>query len=499
MIFPKLIQSDAQNLLAHLPDDLATLIYIDPPWCTSAANELNENDIAKLYLYVALQSKNILTSKGVLAWHAPPEWLGRVRNILDSIFSIDRFTSEIILKHKGFYSSSCIPRHSHTSLLIYTKTDNFKYVAPTGEVNSKYFNKVDSGGRLYSLIDITTPFVRPSLTFEWRGNCPPTNRSWRFTLDKLEDLYSQGHIDIQAGQRPKLKHYFDEASAPELGSVWDDICMSKHERTTTEKYPAQQPLMIPERIIGAFTDVDDVIVDPFCGSGSTLVAAQKLKRQWLGGDSSSDAVRIASARLKAIEPSIDLGSVESAQLLQGPACRKISDLLKNISPISNVVLSDIHSMVNSAESDVLEFKETLSLCLRELQKKSYIELAVLKTIGAFLNTKGGTLLVGVSDDNKALGISAEVDKLYGGSQDKFLLHFQNMLKENIGPSFYSFIEESIVKVDSIPILRVNVLPASKACFVGKGKDEKFYVRRNPATAELAGSEMLDFINQRFRS
>ncbi|MEI7639588.1 MAG: DNA methyltransferase, partial [Syntrophus sp. (in: bacteria)] len=479
MKFQQLIQSDALSLLSHLPDDLASLIYIDPPWNNTHTNEPRETEISELYLYTALHSKSILTSKGVLVWHTSPGLVGCVRNILDSIFSTNRFTSEIILKYRLSFPSSRTPRSNHTSLLIYTKTDNFKYVAPTGDVNNGRYTKEDATGRAFILSDITTPFSRPSLSFSWRGSVPPPNRSWRFTLEKLEELYTQGRIEVSAGRQPRLKHYLDEAHAPEIGSVWDDISISPTERQfSVERFPTQQPLMVFERLISAFTDVDDVIIDPFCGSGTTLVAAQMLKRRWLGADISSDAIRIASARLQSIDPALNVLPVESSASFHGHTYRKIADLLKMVSPPPNILLSDIHALVNSAESDVLEFKETLSLCQKEQMKKPYVELAVLKTIGAFLNTKGGTLLVGVSDKNKVLGISAEIDKLYNGSRDKFLLHFQNMLKENIGPKFYPFIGEAIVTVDSTPIFRVDVLPASDPCFVGRGRDEKFYVRRN---------------------
>jgi len=490
-----LVQSSAIELLEQVRDDFAALIYIDPPWNVETHQESSKTDLAKLHLFTALHSKQILSSRGVLVWHTPPEWIGHVRNILDSIFTPDRFVSEIILRFRQSVPHSHAPRPNHSSLLIYSKTDDFSYVAPTGETDHRRFNKSDDTGRLYALVDITTQFYQPTLSFEWRGHSPPPNRAWRFSMEKLEELYSQGLIETHELRTPRMKRYLDDAAAPEIGSVWDDTTFSLTERNSAKKYPGQQPLIILERLISAYTNEDEIVIDPFSGTGTTLVAAHKLKRRWLGGDSSDEAIRVTLKRLKEIDPDLIPGTSLRSQFFNRIATRKVADLLKNYRFQPNILSSDIHVLVSSAESGVLEFKQTLSLCLREQEKKPYIEIAVLKTIGAFLNTKGGTLLVGVSDKNEVIGISAEVDKIFKGSQDKFLLHFQDLLRRDIGAEFYPFIEQLIENVDSTPIFRIDVLPAPCPCFVGK--EEKFYVRQNPATEELAGSNMVKFIQQHF--
>ena len=478
MIYPQLVHSDARELLAHVPDSLASLIYIDPPWNSSNTKENSDKDIFELYLHTALHSKSILSPKGVIVWHANSKWCGRVRNILESIFSPDRFVTEIILEFKRNIGIGNAPTPNHTTLLIFSKSDKFTYKVPNDEIYIRRFKKIDDTGRPYILADITMPVIRPSQGFEWRGSLPPKNRSWRYSFEKLEELLTQGRIEIQQGRQPRLRCFLDEAQEPGASSVWRESM----DRSI-------------EKIIDSYTEINDVIIDPFCGLGITLVSANKLERRWIGGDLSIEKIQATKIRLERLESIVKCGTSLLSESCQESTARKISELLKHYSPITDVVSSDTHTLVNSHESDILEFKQTLSLCLKEQKKMPYIEEAALKTIAAFLNTRGGTLLIGVTDTNDVLGIKDEVDKLHKGSQDKFLLHYVNLLKDNVGPAFYPLIQESIVKVDTIQILRVDVSPANEPCFVGK--DEKFYVRRNPATAQLGGSDMVKFIVKRF--
>ena len=93
----------------------------------------------------------------------------------------------------------------------------------------------------------------------------------------------------------------------------------------------------------------------------------------------------------------------------------------------------VRGLVREGETKTIEFKETLSLDIKKQTKEKYIETSALKTIVAFLNTEGGTLLIGVSDDGSIPGISAEILKLHKNT-DKLLLHLKNLLKDRIGES-----------------------------------------------------------------
>lgn len=157
---------------------------------------------------------------------------------------------------------------------------------------------------------------------------------------------------------------------------------------------------------------------------------------------------------------------------------------------------EIETLVKQGESDKLEFKETLSLDIKKQTKERYMELSALKTIAGFLNSRGGILLVGVSDDLKLPGMGREIDKLHKGNEDDFLKHFKNILKRSIGEDFYPFIEYQMLKIKDVFILQVHCQQSTRPCFLD-GKD--FYVRTNPATDKLEGPKLVKYVQSRFET
>ena len=154
----------------------------------------------------------------------------------------------------------------------------------------------------------------------------------------------------------------------------------------------------------------------------------------------------------------------------------------------------IQRLILEGESKTLEFKETLSVDIKTNKKEKYIELSALKTIVAFLNTRGGTLLIGVRDDGLFVGVEEEINKFHKMSADKFLLHFSHIIKARIGEQFYPFIDYSLTETDGKNVLRVDSLESSRPCYLD---NETFYVRTNPATDKLEGPKLVDYVQHHF--
>ncbi len=175
------------------------------------------------------------------------------------------------------------------------------------------------------------------------------------------------------------------------------------------------------------------------------------------------------------------------------ALNQIDSMLTVVGELADA--DKVKSTIRNGESKITEFKQTLSLDVAKQTKESYIELAAIKTIAGFLNTDGGTLLIGVNDDGRITGIEKEIELFYK-NKDKFLLQFKNLLKSKIGEQFYPFIDQNIINVDGTNIFCVDCRPSTDAVYV----DEKdFYVRTNPATDKLEGRKLVDYIQYHFKN
>ena len=156
-------------------------------------------------------------------------------------------------------------------------------------------------------------------------------------------------------------------------------------------------------------------------------------------------------------------------------------------------MSDEEKLIAAGESEKLEFKATLRWNLSTDRADKAIENSMLKTIVAYLNTEGGTLLVGVKDDGTVLGI--EIDQFL--NEDKFSLHFTNLVNDRIGKHYVGQIQSKLIDINGKKILRVNCKPSPDPVFL-KGSGEEFYVRSGPSSVQLSTSEVLEYSKKHFR-
>jgi len=155
---------------------------------------------------------------------------------------------------------------------------------------------------------------------------------------------------------------------------------------------------------------------------------------------------------------------------------------------------NLKKLVSLGESFKLEFKSTLRWNIKAERKDAAIEHANLKTIAAFLNSSGGTLLIGVNDDGKALGLN--MDKF--PNDDRYLLHFWSLVKSSMGQDVSPFLDVAIKELDNEKLLRVSCQPSTRAVFLDfKNYGEEFFIRIGPASASLNISESLKYIRDRF--
>ena len=204
---------------------------------------------------------------------------------------------------------------------------------------------------------------------------------------------------------------------------------------------------------------------------------------------------VTAKKLANLREKVDIFDKEIA--LNPKSAQSIQDKLDNILlALDELTEADkIRGIVRTGESKTIEFKQTFSLDVKTDKKEKYIEKVILKTLVAFLNTDGGILLVGVSDNKNIIGIQREIQKYYK-NDDKFLLHFKNLIKSAIGESFYPLINYRLVDVEKYKILRIDCKSSNEPCFF---ELKEFYVRTNPATDKLEGPKMVDYIQRHFKN
>jgi len=155
---------------------------------------------------------------------------------------------------------------------------------------------------------------------------------------------------------------------------------------------------------------------------------------------------------------------------------------------------EIERALTSGESEKTEYKSTLRTNLQTGEKDPRMEKAVLKTLVAFLNSRGGTLLIGISDDGGVSGI----DEGSFDNRDKLNLHMTNLIASQIGNEFIPYISFKLSDYEGKGIMRVVCRKSNEPVFLREGKQETFFVRSGPSSIELTGTDLLNYVDNRFK-
>lgn len=274
---------------------------------------LGENDMMAYLTMMAnrlLQLHRVLKPTGSLYLHCDPTASHYLKIVLDGVFGKTNFRSEIIWKRRTGSSSRVHESNRFQtdtdSILFYAKSENAKLI-PQYTMDAegyedyveKFFNKVDENGRRYRIDNLANPALRPNLIYEYKGYKPPKN-GWAISKEKMELWDKEGRLYFPKNPdgRIQRKRFLDELKGKPVQSLWDDIEMIGAHAQERLGYPTQKPLALLERIIAASSNEGDVVLDPFCGCGTAVHAAQKLNRQWIGIDITHLAISLIEKRLK---------------------------------------------------------------------------------------------------------------------------------------------------------------------------------------------------------
>lgn len=270
---------------------------------------LRDNDMMAYLAMMAvrlIELHRVLKPTGSLYLHCDPTASHYLKLLLDGVFGADKFRSEIIWKRSSAHNDGAQGRKQHGRihdvLFFYTKTDDWLWNAlhtPYDEsYKASFYRHVEKDtGRRYRLGDLTGPggAAKGNPQYEVMG----VTRYWRYSRDRMAQLISEGRvIQTRPGTVPQYKRYLDEMPGVPLQDIWSDTPPISAQAKERERYPTQKPLALLERIIAASSNPGDVVLDPFCGCGTALEAAQKLGRGWIGIDVTHLAIHLIEKRLR---------------------------------------------------------------------------------------------------------------------------------------------------------------------------------------------------------
>lgn len=363
----RLYYGDNLDVLREFPDEFVDLIYLDPPfnsnagynvlWSTKGAasdasieafddtwtwGDASKNallDIKRgtnrplqvmmeamhsaigenpLMAYLAMMAvrlvelHRVLKPTGSLYLHCDPTASHYLKLVLDAVFGAENFRNEIIWKRttpKGLAFTRFASNHD--TILVCQKGAgaiwNASYL-PHSEDYLERYNLIDEAtGRRFQATSLLNPNKnRPNLTYEFGGH----QRVWRWTRERMEAANNAGLIYFPSGGGvPREKRFLDEQEGVPVSDVWTDIPPLNSQAQERLGYPTQKPRALLERIIAASSNPGDLVLDPFCGCGTAVDAAEKLGRQWIGIDVTHIAIGMIEDRMRSGYPGIQFETV----------------------------------------------------------------------------------------------------------------------------------------------------------------------------------------------
>lgn len=263
----------------------------------------------------------VLKPTGSLYLHCDPTASHYLKVVLDTIFSPKNFKSEIVWKRSGAHNLSNDWDAVHDSLFFYTRGETYiwnQVYEPYGEEYLARFRRVDPDGRRWQDVALTAGGAKESSDARsqqsWRGHQPPSGRNWSAprlitdhlglprdmdVIEKLEAMDAAGYVYWPpTGGVPRYKQYLDLLPGTPVTDLWSDISPINSQAAERLGYPTQKPLSLLERIIRASSNENDIVLDPFCGCGTTVAAAEKLNRRWIGIDITHLSIALQKYRLQ---------------------------------------------------------------------------------------------------------------------------------------------------------------------------------------------------------
>lgn len=312
------------------------LIYIDPPFFTGAdfsirttvGSEQIEKEPSIIeeraysdtwsggiasylkYMYERLVLiRDLLAENGSIYVHVDSHLSHYIKIIMDEIFGYDHFLNEISWRRGPAHNDPARYGRNKDTILFYVKDNEWTWNNPLtdiSEIHLDSFNKEDEKGKgKYTTQPLHGP-AHGQKPFKWRGILPPPGRIWAYKIETLEEFDKKGLVEWSSRGVPRLKKYLSDVKGAPVQEIWTDLPILLSGQKEHVGFDTQKPEALLNRVILASSNPGDIVADFFCGSGTTLAAAEKLGRRWIGSDLSKFAIQVTRKRLLDIHNSKDL-------------------------------------------------------------------------------------------------------------------------------------------------------------------------------------------------
>ena len=256
-----------------------------------------------------VELRRVLKPTGSIYLHCDPTASHYLKLLLDAVFGPENFVSEVVWRRTSAHSNASRKYAAvHDILLFYGKrsprrTWNKQFEPYSEDYIQTHFVHVDPDGRRFRRVDMRSPGPRPNLRYDYTASngitYKPHPNGWVVSREKMEELDREGRLFFPAKKDGRLRRklYLDDSAGVPVSDNWTDIKPIFATGAERLGYPTQKPEALLERIITASSNEGDVVLDPFCGCGTAVAVAHRLKRRWVGIDITHLAVNLMKHRL----------------------------------------------------------------------------------------------------------------------------------------------------------------------------------------------------------
>ena len=252
-----------------------------------------------IYMAVRLiEMHRVFKDSGSIYLHCDPTMSHYLKLVMDSVFGKVNFRNEIVWKRTNAHNDSAVYGCIHDTILYYSKGDSLtlnEQYQPYSDEYLKRYRHTDENGKRFLDRDLTAGSLSGGgYQYEWNG----ITKIWRCPFTTMQEHHKSGKLYYTRNGTPRLKQFLDDMPGVPVQDVWIDIPPINSQAKERVGYPTQKPLTLLDRIIKASSNENEVVFDPFCGCATTLVAADRDQRNWIGIDISAKAAELVVERIR---------------------------------------------------------------------------------------------------------------------------------------------------------------------------------------------------------